>query len=166
MSKSKKFGIERATTLVEDWYLMFEWSENPLYKEAMIEIVQKYDENVVRKVIKNLTMELTPKYLPTLAKIDEALKTETYNQHTAKRDTKTLEELSNSDEGGALQKLFLKGLKRLVNQLNARQITKEEYYRRQGDFFKLHGQTEDAEFFYECADRTAKGLPIKYPEGY
>ena len=162
--KIELYGKEQATVLVEDWYEMFEWSENPLFKDAMIEIIRKYDKNVVRKVIKRLTMEFTPKYLPTLSKIDQAMMHERLNQKQSHKNIGTLDDLGNSEEGGDVQSLYIKGLKRLMKDLSSNKITKEEYYKKQGDFFKFHNRTDDANFFYENARRSAKGLQKLLPE--
>ena len=164
--KPELFGLERATTLVEDWYVMFEWSENPVYKDAIIEIVRKYDENVVRNVVKTLTMELTPRYLPKLSTIDQALSRERLNQRQNYKDNTTLEDLANNESGGKVQQLYLRGLKRLMSELGKKQITFEEYLRKQGDFFKFHKLEDDAKFFYTNADREKKGLKLIQPDDW
>ena len=145
------YGKDRAEILIEDWWDMFDYPENPMYKEALSGIIAKYNENVVKKSIKRLVLELQPRRLPPLAYFKKIFDTELINQRMANKPDPmpSFEDLS--DSGDDDQRLFFRNVNVLLKKLGNNQITLAEYKKRIGNFFKAKGMIEEAEECYELA---------------
>ena len=160
--KQEKYGFDKASVLVDDWWDMFDFPENELYKEALIEIIKNHSKNVVRKCIKDISYQLKPKYLPSLSFFKDILDDEQLNQKRNSSDWKiegdVLSILQNSDNAPDDMKMFIKGVKTQLKRLHYKEITHEEYIRSQATWFRRKGLDKDADYMDAMADRVKKGL--------
>tara|TARA_B110000444_G_scaffold225390_1_gene229222 strand:+ start:123 stop:662 length:540 start_codon:yes stop_codon:yes gene_type:complete len=160
----KLFGFEDAEVVVQDWWDMFMFPENPLFKQGVVQLLAKYPDEVVRKAMRPITLVLKPKYLPTLLILKNELDLCLQNQKNEHRSENVLAKFANAEEGGINQQLYFKGIRGLLRKLKTGAITKAEYYEKQGKWFEGKNMKEDATYMYEMRDRALKGLPNIHPE--
>jgi hypothetical protein len=160
------WGLERAKDTADDWWEMFDFPNNPMFKEAVTKMLSKYPSDVVRQVVRSITLELKPKYLPNLGKIKNALDSTMVNRKKEFKTQDMLDKFANTEEGGTDQQLYFRGIRGLLKMLGSGQINKAEYLERQAKWFDAKGMEEDAKYMYEMRDRELQGLNTIHPEDW
>lgn len=161
----ENFSHEKATELVDDWWEMFEFPENPMFQQVLITLLKKYPTNVVTKTAKHIMMEMRYKYLPQIgmikSQLDENLLSDKKENKT-KNYVESMFRHDNPDDPD--QKVWFNGVKNQLKRLKEKEISQDEYILIQANWFEKKGMKEDADYCRDMADRVKKGKPIIHSE--
>ena len=153
-------STEFAKTVVGEWFELFEWKKNRLMARKMMNILLKFDEEIVRECLHEFTMTFRTNFIPRLQEIEAVLnkkKTDRVVQNRSQNmlaDLKATENNNNVDAKYSLS-TYLKMVIGGIDEMNNNRLTRQQFYLNQAQFFEEKGRHQDAKELKEKAEQYA-----------